>query len=695
MGYVNDGKKAYASGHKKRRRRLKAKYRLPFAILCILFIGCVIAIVLVIKSLFSDRNTPGIIDLGEPIEGGVADCSFLLNYTVDPWRKQVTFYYPGDFGGRFGLYIQHSDGTTDMIANMQYESGAGSRSLIFPGDNGQSMGCVQYTLNFGEGGDYSIPGEGERLTFVMTADNMDYPGLKGRTASRTVTIDKESFSSLVINAVCEELGDNRFLFTWNETAGDSYAVQLKKSNNTWSTVKELGPDQLTYDTGHLAPVADYCYRIAVMQGDEEKSVSGEFNLHTDVSITYATVWPTQDLTIYSTPDKTESVGTAKLGQAYCVLSAEDTMLNIYTPDGSGYIDGNRCLINLPEYIGGLCNYDITNSYFSNYMTHEYEIKGVSGMITEGYEHVLLADGTFLAPLLYPVSDKLIVAARAAREDGFRLKIYDSFRPYVATRSIYDITELQLDRVLPAETYQRVKLPEYLVHLDVGLIQPRYTDTELIKAALLEENQEINLQRQLYLNAVASGMQVTLMDPEVPETMIPLFDPETLVQLTYPIAPEYAYLLDPAAVTYRMEMLDGRYPLNDFLAQNGSRHNQGLALDLTLEYLETGEELQMQTRMHDLTFHSEIGKNNSNADLLASYMEGAGFHDLYSEWWHFQDNKVRDSLNPVSVRNGVSIEGWKVDDFGVRYRFADGSYAFGMTNVAGVTYDFGEDGYLGE
>ncbi len=694
MGYVTDGKKAYSAGHKKRRRRLKAKYRLPLIMIALAFIACVVAIVVLILH-GRDNNKPPVdlSEIGEPIEGGLADYSFLLNYTVDPWRKQVTFYYPGDIGGRFGLYLQHEDGTTSLIGNFQYESGIEHRKLIFPGDNGMSIGCVQYTLNFGEGGEFSIPADGAVLTFVMTADNMDDSSLKGRTVSKIVEIDKDSFSNLVVNAICEDLGDNCYRFTWNETAGDSYVIQVKQRNNEWGTYAELGPEALSYDTGHLSPVADFCFRIAVLQAGEVKNVSDEFNIHTDISITYATVWPTQNLTIYSTADKSESIGTAQLGKSYCVLDAQDNMLHIYTPDGSGYIDGNWCLINLPEYLGGLCNYDITNSYFSNYMTHEYEIKGVTGMITQGYEHVLLADGTFLAPLLYPVTAKLIPAAQAAREDGFRLKIYDSFRPYVATRSIYDITELQLDRVLPAETMQRVKLPEYLVLLDAGLIQARYTDPDLIKETLAKENEEINLQWLMVNNAIAAGQTVTIADPLNPDSLLPVYDPETGAQLNYILDPAYAYLIDPTSVTYRVEMLDNRYPLNDFLAQNGSRHNQGIALDLTLEYLDTGEELLMQTRIHDLTFHSEIGKNNATADLLASYMEGAGFHDLYSEWWHFQDNDVWHSLNPNSVRDGVSIEGWKVDDFGIRYRLSDGTYAKGIYTVDGVSYDFGENGYL--
>ena len=98
-------------------------------------------------------------------------------------------------------------------------------------------------------------------------------------------------------------------------------------------------------------------------------------------------------------------------------------------------------------------------------------------------------------------------------------------------------------------------------------------------------------------------------------------------------------------------------------------------------------------MHDLSFNSELGRNNGSADLLAGYMLDAGFRGLYSEWWHFQDDEVKNRLNPVSVREGVSIEGWMVDDKGVRYRLADGTYVTGEYNIDGTVYMFDDFGYI--
>jgi zinc D-Ala-D-Ala dipeptidase len=73
---------------------------------------------------------------------------------------------------------------------------------------------------------------------------------------------------------------------------------------------------------------------------------------------------------------------------------------------------------------------------------------------------------------------------------------------------------------------------------------------------------------------------------------------------------------------------------------GSRHNRGCALDLTLIYLKTGEELKMPTGYDAFTKDAwpstpakdpEAAKNRL---LLISAMEKHGFRVNSSEWWHF-------------------------------------------------------------
>lgn len=87
----------------------------------------------------------------------------------------------------------------------------------------------------------------------------------------------------------------------------------------------------------------------------------------------------------------------------------------------------------------------------------------------------------------------------------------------------------------------------------------------------------------------------------------------------------------------------------FLAEKASSHNYGVALDLTLVDLKTGDELEMQTKIHDLSVYSVIDNNNEKAKLLSEIMQEQGFTPLRSEWWHFQDNDSKESVLDFQIK----------------------------------------------
>ena len=294
------------------------------------------------------------------------------------------------------------------------------------------------------------------------------------------------------------------------------------------------------------------------------------------------------------------------------------MIGVLLNGHTCYIDSNYCMINLPELLGSLCSYDITNSYASLYKVHGYEIPEVTDTVILGYEAVATEAGDFLVPLLYPTTQKLLKAAQDAMARGYRLKIYDAYRPNEATLDIFSRTETILEDPIPEKPFSG----------DVPSDLPQ-----------TEEGEEI---------------------------------------------------------TYKLLMTNNEWNLANFLARGVSRHNLGVALDLTLETLEGGEELQMQTAMHDLSWYSVPSRNNTNADILKEIMMNAGMADLISEWWHFQDNEARDTLSLPAVKTGVTPECWMLDDTGWRYRRYNGSYFTSCTRVIdGVTYSFDARGYVME
>lgn len=85
-----------------------------------------------------------------------------------------------------------------------------------------------------------------------------------------------------------------------------------------------------------------------------------------------------------------------------------------------------------------------------------------------------------------------------------------------------------------------------------------------------------------------------------------------------------------------------YPDTNFVAnpKNGSRHNRGCAIDLTLVEISTGKELPMQTEYDNFTEKAHPDYNDlpdtvlTNKKLLFGIMQHFGFNYYPTEWWHF-------------------------------------------------------------
>jgi D-alanyl-D-alanine dipeptidase len=96
---------------------------------------------------------------------------------------------------------------------------------------------------------------------------------------------------------------------------------------------------------------------------------------------------------------------------------------------------------------------------------------------------------------------------------------------------------------------------------------------------------------------------------------------------------------PYSVTVKFWELvhDERYVANP---SKGSGHNRGIAVDLTIINLKTGQELNMGTGFDNFTDTAHHTFTNlpeeilQNRGLLKSTMVKYGFKALDTEWWHF-------------------------------------------------------------
>jgi zinc D-Ala-D-Ala dipeptidase len=75
-------------------------------------------------------------------------------------------------------------------------------------------------------------------------------------------------------------------------------------------------------------------------------------------------------------------------------------------------------------------------------------------------------------------------------------------------------------------------------------------------------------------------------------------------------------------------------------KQGSRHNRGCAVDLTLYDLSTGDVLVMPSSYDEFSersyrsFSGGSAVATQNRDRLERYMSAEGFVGISNEWWHF-------------------------------------------------------------
>ena len=368
-----------------------------------------------------------------------------IQWTPDPDTDTVTVSFLPQYATHTRIYLRESDGSLTLLKTLEE---------------------AQAEITFGDDMDIPMPDYDAQCTFVFDAYRASEDiTFYGYTCGE-MTVVREDLLGRELNFSVTDEGLNVYTFTWDETKGDYYQLQQYDStHDQWLTLTRIPKDgDRTYTTGHLKNLQDFYFRVFAVGGQTmENSAfaaeSQEITVTTVASPIYCTIWPVKDLDAYSAPSGGEVVGKVKTTKAYCVMDESDGMFGVMVDDTLCYIDSNYCMINLPEIFGDLIAYDITNSYSSLYMVHEYEIPDVTDVVTAGYKYVQMANGEYLVPLLYPTAQKLFVAAQEALSRGYRLKIYDAYRPNQATKEIYELTEKILEDPIPDKPFTNKKLKD--------------------------------------------------------------------------------------------------------------------------------------------------------------------------------------------------------------------------------------------
>lgn len=663
----------------------------------------------------------------------------VLQKKPNPEEKSMSLSWDADERNSYEFYLLDEQGQWQQLAVAQ----GGTLELHFMPERGKPASLAARAVRSGDG--------------------CVYYGVM----SEPVEVDREEMLGTDPALSWEKAQENVYTLRWEETKGAYCELQQwSDKEEEWVTLEaDDWSGEAVYETGRMPSGREIRFRVIAYDSEQQRDAGAfaagpsEIAFRTDISALYCTIWPVIALDLFEDAQSDTVLDSVPAGTALCVLGEENDRFSVRYQGTYGYVDAGYCMINLPEYLGDLCEYDITNSYDSIFRVHEYDIPEITGTVIQGYEAVCLENDDLLVPYLYPCADRLRRAAQEVLEDGYCLRIYDAFRPNEATRYLYDTVQELLNTPVPTEDeeadgavgaaageetenaalsrYERAAKAKREKAEREKRKQEELTDSGSSggspgsadgtgdgsgAAQGLTEGYEEGLeagiegtlpegQEEAWIAALAAGLAQAKAAGLIPETQDAQTEGISLEDFLMSLTPEQLeifaaggyvegmenIILEETGPTYQDVMTNGTFKLSAFLAAVTSAHNRGIALDLTLVDRDTDEALPMQSEMHDLSWNSILSLNNENADLLSDYMLGVGFRGLTSEWWHFQDDETREALQLNSyLAKGVSVTGWKKDDTGWRYRQEDGSFLKNTTAmVEGKSCTFDENGYVQE
>ena len=151
----------------------------------------------------------------------------------------------------------------------------------------------------------------------------------------------------------------------------------------------------------------------------------------------ATVWPMVKIDFYKKSNGTSKIGTIPQGYALKVIdmtnknNSNNSYVKVKYNGKEGYINGWLTLINIPDVMPSVIS-NITNANASIYKSRKYNLSGITGKDIYG------ADWKYtMAPIRIDTTKKIQAVSSLALKYGNKLKIYDSFRPWIVQRKIAD------------------------------------------------------------------------------------------------------------------------------------------------------------------------------------------------------------------------------------------------------------------
>ena len=152
----------------------------------------------------------------------------------------------------------------------------------------------------------------------------------------------------------------------------------------------------------------------------------------------STGWATIDLKITDSMNyNANEIMQLPRGESFLILDESGNYWQIKYNNKIGYIDHNYCMINLPDVMPSIV-YNISNADSSIYKSSGVKLPDVTGeqLYTTGkVMNEKIGREEYPCPVLYSTAKKIAMAQRSALNDGYCLKIYDSYRPRSVSKLI--------------------------------------------------------------------------------------------------------------------------------------------------------------------------------------------------------------------------------------------------------------------
>ena len=166
---------------------------------------------------------------------------------------------------------------------------------------------------------------------------------------------------------------------------------------------------------------------------EQTNTIPDYNLDFELPIQGATGYASIQINIRKEASSSSSI-VKKLdpGTGFKIIGESGNWLKIKKDDITGWANKLYCMINLPDIIPSIV-YDDTNSYSSLFKSSEIDIPNVTGkqLYNNKTYNNRLSKNEYMMPVMYEMALKIMKAQELALEDGYSLKIYETYRPYKA------------------------------------------------------------------------------------------------------------------------------------------------------------------------------------------------------------------------------------------------------------------------